>query len=80
MLAHRNSLAGLACALFGAKRLKFSIMLGVVLQTIGIVLGFAASLYFALIGGYSSVLPSAVLIYQLVCAIIVIAVPSFRKV
>lgn len=80
MLAHRNSLAGLACALFGAKRLKFSIMLGVVLQTIGIVLGFAAALYFALIGGYSSVLPSAVLIYQLVCAIIVIAVPSFRKV
>ena len=55
-------------------------MLGVVLQTIGIVLGFAAALYFALIGGYSSVLPSAVLIYQLVCAIIVIAVPSFRKV
>ncbi|MGN0115101.1 MAG: hypothetical protein ACI396_07210 [Acutalibacteraceae bacterium] len=80
LLAHRNSLAGFACALFSVKRLKFSIMLGVVLQTIGIVLGFAAALYFALIGGYSSVLPSAVLIYQLVCAIIVIAVPSFRKV
>lgn len=80
MIAHRNSLAGYAAALFSAKRLKTGIMLGVVLQTIGVVLGFAAALYFALIGGYSSVLPSAVLIYQLICAIIVIAVPSFRKV
>ena len=80
MIAHRNSLAGYACALCSAKRLKFSIMLGVILQTVGIVLGFAAALYFSLIGGYSSVLPSTVLIYQLICAIIVTAVPSFRKV
>lgn len=80
MIAHRNSLTGYACALCSAKRLKFSIMLAVVLQTIGVVLGFASALYFSLIGGYSSVLPSAVLIYQFICAIIVIAVPSFRKV
>lgn len=80
LIAHRNSLAGYASAIFGAKRLKFSIMLGVILQTVGAILGFAAALYFSLIGGYNSVLPSAVLIYQLICSIIVTAVPSFRKV
>lgn len=79
LIAHRNSLAGYACAINSAKRLKLSVMLGVILQTVGIVLGFAAALYFALIGGYNSVLPSTVLIYQLICAVIVIAIPSFRK-
>ena len=80
VIAHQNSLTGYAAALVAAKRLKLKLTLAIVLQTVGTVLGAAFCVFMSLTVGYAAIVPTMLLGYQLICAILTLVIPSFRKV
>ena len=80
VIAHQNSLTGYAAALVAAKRLKLKLTLAIVLQTIGTVLGAAFCVFMSLTVGYATIVPTTLLGYQLIWAILTLVIPSFRKV
>lgn len=80
VIAYNKSPAGFFCALKSAKRLKSVVRFAVALQIVGVILGAATAIFACFTGRYLSILPAALAAYQLIFALIAVALPMMRRI
>ncbi|OJU14367.1 MAG: hypothetical protein BGN88_02365 [Clostridiales bacterium 43-6] len=79
MIAHHNRLSGFAAAISACIYLRGNILFATILQTIGVILGFAVALFFAVSQQYQLLTVFHILSYQLIFAFLVLLLPSLRR-
>ena len=79
LISHNNSLPGFAAAISACIFLRGNILFATVLQTIGVILGFATALFLAVTGQYTTLSVLYIVAYQLFFAALVLFLPSLRR-
>lgn len=79
-IASLRSFTAFAQTLFAAIKLKGAASLAVSLMTVGVILGFALSVFFAVMSANVNISVGAVTLYQLFWLLAVIVLPAIRKI
>ncbi|MBQ2676884.1 MAG: hypothetical protein IJF54_05765 [Clostridia bacterium] len=79
LMAHNNSISGFAAGIVACKNLRFKVVLATILQTIGVILGFGAIMFFALTQEFNMIVPHLIMAYQLIVAFIVLVIPAIGR-
>ena len=79
-IASLRSFTAFAQTLFAAIKLKGAASLAVSLMTVGVILGFALSVFFAVMSANVNISVGAVTLYQLFWLLAVMVLPAIRKI